>query len=250
MDSIYKLIIDKGGDFGILCVVILIISTGLIKTLKSKKRPSAETKTPSNDPTIHLLQFIKVFSIISVIGIFTIKIFVVVDNSKTMDLLIKNNAHKLASDTVRVDSSSLERTFQLSETAALHFHGNGRLYATLKNDSSSANQGAYDTLFDVAINDIKGFTIYHFESIFVISYKFDAPNVRIRFTDQFKTQDFVEFVYVMNKNGYQIDLGTNTFRLQSIIGFIIAVLGVLFYFFLRAGAMMGMDQGIRTAVCL
>ncbi len=54
MDSIYKTIIDKGGDFGILCVFILILSVGLLKGLKSKNNPSLEV-------IVHFLRIVKYF---------------------------------------------------------------------------------------------------------------------------------------------------------------------------------------------
>ncbi len=218
MDSIYKTIIDKGGDFGILCVFILILSVGLLKGLKSKNNPSLEV-------IVHFLRIVKYFCIISAIGIFVIKIIVLLDNSKTIDTLIKQKAQKIASDTLSVDSSSIEKTFQLSATAEMHFQGKGRLFATIKNEPSSTNQSTYDTILNVAIDDIKGFKLYNFENILVVSYNFDAPNDRILYAGQFKIPDFVEYVYTLNKKGFHMELGTSSFRVQTIIGFVIIFWG-------------------------
>ncbi len=150
------------------------------------------------------------------------------DNSKTIDTLIKQKAQKIASDTLSVDSSSIEKTFQLSATAEMHFQGKGRLFATIKNEPSSTNQSTYDTILNVAIDDIKGFKLYNFENILVVSYNFDAPNDRILYAGQFKIPDFVEYVYTLNKKGFHMELGTSSFRVQTIIGFVVIFLGVIF----------------------
>jgi hypothetical protein len=213
MNDILKLIIERGKDFGILCVTLIIITSLVLRYTKLKGHHA--------DPSIiSILRTVRIVSVISVIAIFAIKIYDTVDSS-----------YEFNNQVVRVDSVRTEINFKkeikISSKAKIYIDDSGMMSAIKRSKAFWTGKVTYDTLFSTPINDVRGFKIFELENVLMIYFNDIIPQKKFTCDGDFKMQEFLIYVNHLRKNGIPLDIKIKAFHISTIIG-VILILAALY----------------------
>jgi len=211
MSEVYKLFIEKGGLFGIVCVVISIVLTGVLKIIKKNNYSEYSLNG--------VFKFLRLFLIISIIFIFV--------NALVNALVIeqRNDQNK---------KSQFEPTKRLTQLKNDSIALKGTGYLHIKSNNLIVTQYAYfigqgwgyDTLVKAPIELISNVKIYTFNNLIILTNRIGESDYKFAY-NKIDGLIIYNFFKGLKDGGYDINLEYHYMSAQPITGCIVVILGLL-----------------------
>ena len=212
--NLYKVIIEKGGLFGIICVCVLIIINGILKKVK-------ERSTERDPILIAILNFLNIFFVGSLIYI---SIVYITDYEKSSSNTPNHSTKSIAQ---RIEPIKEEKIFKLGPYSEIAFTTSGDLAIVQSTYSFSSLSLKADTIEKVPISSVSLVEIDEFEEKMQLAFRNGLPDFKIIQCTKLKKTELYTYIQTLRSLGYDIDVKYKAITTMSIIGWLLFVLSVI-----------------------
>jgi hypothetical protein len=231
MIDLLKAIIEKGGNFGIINVVIIVIISFIVNLTKYGK---INTYSTLRD----LRQFLKVFFIVSMMYLVFLEVYRKYSPSEGQNLVTPIDSVKYEPKRAKIrfryyclDHRINEKEFNLTDSVKMLFTNNGQFILVKKDNFFQGSLVENKPLIITKISDIEYANFYEYERLVLLSFKNNAATYKLNYNPtRFRKIEFIYFVNDLNEMGFYINQDFSKIYITSIIGIIFIIFLIVAFF--------------------